>query len=792
MQNRTKIGILTFYDTINYGAALQAYALQQALISLGADPEFLSYVRRRSNTLPNNSNKLSSLFKGNFKGRINMLIHLKRTLKIKKCFKDNTIGFKGFQEEYLHCSREQYYKNEDFKYANCTYDGFITGSDMVWTPLTQNLYPYFLQFADRQKRYSYAPSLTGCERFSEETIQTIKKYLMGFDLISCREQEGVDFVKSITGKDAVLNVDPTLLFNKSQWRNLLNIPFNKNTKKYILCYTFGGLSKSLRKEVYRIARENNLDVRYVPMTQEEMYSELKKGNRGPFGPKEFVELFFNASFVVTNTFHGFLFSLISELPFVVIRREIGNAWKANETRISNLMELIGITDRYIECDSKIDNSFLNINYNSINSIIEKQRQDSFSYLNTVVDAISKNKFNHSGIVMTNIRELSSNRCTGCNLCSLICPFNAIRMKEDNEGFLKPYVDDSLCKECGKCAKMCPSIHDTEKQYPIDSKLCLSKDTAIENCASGGFFYTIAKYYIEHLNGFVYGVVFDKNYNCLHIEASSLKELEPMQNSKYIQSYVGTCYVQVKKRLQEGRHVLFSGTPCQIAALKSYLNRDYNNLLLIDIVCHGVPSPGFWKSYINEYQKKDIINYYMFRNRANKRTWNPGSNHLRRGTQESTISVSSGVKHIPAQNDPYYGPFVRCESYRLSCYYCKYASNERVGDITIGDCDSEKKYPSFYPFESKSIVLINNQKSLDIWNKISDLFYFTQLDYREEVKANLTLGRAPKMPLARDYIYKDLSSLSWSSFSKKYSSRPNKYIKCIYFMANKIVKSFFHN
>lgn len=358
----------------------------------------------------------------------------------------------------------------------------------------------------------------------------------------------------------------------------------------------------------------------------------------------------------------------------------------------------------------------------------------------------------------NIRRLPQRSCTGCNLCMLICPFGAIQMTHTKEGFVIPSVDSLLCRECGKCAKLCPSVHPLEKKHPIDTKLCVSKDSIINTSASGGLFITIAKHFIENLHGVVYGVVFDNEFTVKHTEATTIEQLRPMQNSKYVQSIVGNTYTLAKDNLQRGKYVLFSGTPCQIAALKSYLGKDYETLLTIDIVCHGVPNQEFWKRNL-KLEGNGVIGY-RFRTRQNRQKG--------KTTLEATMLSKSGSKQIRWQDDPYYCSFIKNESFRESCYKCQYANQYRVSDITMGDCDSVLDYPDFYPTESKSIALINTDKGLAFWESIKHLFEFTHLDYEKEAEVNTPLRMPSHRPKRRDVIYQDLASLPWFIFKYKYT------------------------
>lgn len=391
-----RIGIMTFYAVQNYGAALQAFALQQLLKNGGAQSELIRFYDKHNEKPAQNNSiayRLQVVFHNFIKdpsGFIDSYIHRSRTRKIRETQKGKARAFTSFREQHFNLSQEAYTDYESLKQSNSVYDGFVSGSDMVWTPIGQNLQAYFLQFADQGKRFSFSPSMTGCASYSKEVRQSIRTYLQGIDLISCREKEGVDYVKQETGREALLTIDPTLLLSKEDWCRELSIKISKPTKPYILCYMFGGLPNPIKKEVYRQAKAKGLDVRFVAMAKEEILSELKYNNQPFYGPKEFVELFLNASFVVTNTFHGFLFSLISENPFVVIHREKGNAWKANESRISNLMDALGIADKYLEWEQSISDKYFDMDYSPIQEKVKDMRRISLDYISSIVEISSKN------------------------------------------------------------------------------------------------------------------------------------------------------------------------------------------------------------------------------------------------------------------------------------------------------------------------------------------------------------------------------------------------------------------
>lgn len=773
---------MTYYAVQNYGAALQAFALQQSIKRMGAAPELIRYFDKHNESRPHKGEHgVFHILKDRIY-RNEVLFHFRRFLRVRRHAVSNSVAFASFRNDYLIISKEPYYDWEDLLQSNSHYNGFVVGSDMVWTPIGQNLDAYFLQFADVGKRFSYAASMTGCAGYTKDDIEKILSYISTFTRISCRENEGVDFIKDRISKDAQLVCDPTLLLDKEDWIKELSLQEYSKSSPYILCYMFGGVPKIVKDDLQRLAHEKKLIIRYVPIFPEELDVEISLGNTGPCGPKEFAELFLNASFIVTNSYHGFLFSLINEKPFLVYHRDNNNKWKANESRISDLLTILGINERYVNIERKIDEGDLKLDYSKINVTLQQLRESSKAYLRSILNDIACQPLKEEVYAYTHVGYLSKKSCTACGACEQICPFHAISMIEGDEGFVYPQVNEDLCRKCNKCVKHCPSINKIYKTMPLETILVVSKDKLREKSASGGAFITIAKYFIDELNGVVFGCILDKYMTCRHAEAVTIEELLPMQNSKYIQSNVGDCYKMAEMRLIEGRHVLFTGTPCQIAGLKTYLSKDYDNLLTVEIICHGVPNQKYWKQYIENLRRAGEVNSYFFRNRANRATYE--------ATFEATFEVKGKTKHIYCLKDPYYGPFVKSESYRPSCYYCQYARMERQSDITIGDCDSNNYYPDFYPLEEKSIILLNTSKSLLTLKELQDKFNTTSLDYKIESMINTPLSHPSYMPLLRDELYKDLEKLSWRKFENKYSEK-EKLLRKVFRIPFRLVKRFIH-
>lgn len=282
-----------------------------------------------------------------------------------------------------------------------------------------------------------------------------------------------------------------------------------------------------------------------------------------------------------------------------------------------------------------------------------------------------------------IPELTPSKaeCCGCKACANACSRNAITFLPDEHGFEYPHIDADKCIECGKCLKACDFKKSEQQGVPMRTPLegyaarHIDKDV-YSNSTSGGVFSALAQWVIDK-GGVVFGCTFSDNWRPIHTEADCMEDVIPMRGSKYVQSDTGFVYQKVKTELQEGRWVLFSGTPCQVAGLYAFLGKtDTEKLLTIDIVCHGVPSPLVFKSYIqyleDKYHKR--VKTFQFRNK--KRGWpNPS---VAVGFDDGSSKTWSVVR------DMYYEAFHYAMLQRPGCLECKYATSKRVGDITLGD------------------------------------------------------------------------------------------------------------
>lgn len=262
-------------------------------------------------------------------------------------------------------------------------------------------------------------------------------------------------------------------------------------------------------------------------------------------------------------------------------------------------------------------------------------------------------------------------------------------------------------------------------------------------------------------GYVCGVILDKGLNVEHLLTNNKNDIKAMKGSKYVQSNLKNCYANIKKMLELNKSVLFSGTPCQVAGLRLFLRKDYLNLFCVDIVCHGVPSPTFFKKHI--YKNYGTIDSLKFREK-NKFEGSEYKFVLKQKNHKT--------KEIYATDDPYYSAFILGKSFRECCYNCEYTKLQRVGDITIGDCGNMKLYNSFSYGEVASSVFINSEKGYFLWDKIKNKLNFQDAELKKEVEKNKQLRVPMERKKERDEIYLDFNQLSVKDFSKKYKIGTN--------------------
>lgn len=313
---------------------------------------------------------------------------------------------------------------------------------------------------------------------------------------------------------------------------------------------------------------------------------------------------------------------------------------------------------------------------------------------------------------------SPEKCCACGACLNICPKDAISFQADKYGFHFPLIDESQCIGCGKCVSVC-DFHNEEtelRRTPIRGYAAVLRDRVrLKQSASGGVFWAVAEWIIKK-SGCVFGCVWDSEMNPVHVCAESIEQLAPMQGSKYVQSDIGLAYRQVKKKLEEDRYVLFTGTPCQVAGLKSFLkNKSFERLFTIDLVCHGVPNNAFFHQYIGFLEKQYDAKVIDFHFRHKRPDWLNGCIWVKFKKKNKTFT-----RELFHKESLYFKMFTqKNQCCRLSCAECKYACSHRVGDMTMGDFWGFDKAGITLKYnKGLSCVLVNDARALSIIDELN--------------------------------------------------------------------------
>ena len=264
-----------------------------------------------------------------------------------------------------------------------------------------------------------------------------------------------------------------------------------------------------------------------------------------------------------------------------------------------------------------------------------------------------------------ILHKDKSKCYGCRACEKVCSHNAITMEPDDEGFLYPILNESLCVNCGLCKNVCPHDNDFSADEPLSVyALQNSSEDVLSGSSSGGAFSALADYVTEN-NGAVCGCVFDDNFRAIHTVTENTAVIEKMKGSKYVQSDTANSFKEVKVRLENGQRVLFTGTPCQVDGLKRFLKKDYENLITVDLICHGVPSPLLLSEYIKTTEKKKgKITDLKFRDKLRNGWRSEGTVVYKMGGKKKVLTIS------PFKDRYYNLYYIRNSVSRMCCYSCK--------------------------------------------------------------------------------------------------------------------------
>ena len=364
------------------------------------------------------------------------------------------------------------------------------------------------------------------------------------------------------------------------------------------------------------------------------------------------------------------------------------------------------------------------------------------------------------------------QCCGCAACANICPKNAISMKEDSAGFIFPEVDESLCVNCGRCIDVCV-FSEKEKGAGDESKVFAAvnteKDVLLQS-SSGGIFTALANAVLDK-SGAVFGAAWNNELKLEHICVENKADLAKLRGSKYVQSSTGDCYRQAEEILKDGRTVCYCGTPCQIAGLKAYLGKEYENLYTIDLVCHGVPSTKMLHDDLKAVagEKYSSIKNIKFRDKS--RGWGV----------KGSLEFDNGSLKYHAGSSPYYFYFLKGEVYRESCYHCRFPGENRQGDITLGDYwgikqDLIAKLGNINADEGVSCVLVNSEKG-GKWLSEAKNISLAISDRNSAEKRNRQLTHHSEPLPEHETLLKGYIQGGYSAFEQGYKKHTKDHIVC---------------
>ena len=371
-----------------------------------------------------------------------------------------------------------------------------------------------------------------------------------------------------------------------------------------------------------------------------------------------------------------------------------------------------------------------------------------------------------------IRIINKDDCCGCSACEQICPKHCITLTTDEEGFLYPRADTGICIDCGLCEKVCPVINQRQPKRPLNVYAAINPDEEIrQKSSSGGIFTALAKNVLSE-GGIVFGALYDSNWEVIHGYVSSVNDLYKLRGSKYVQSRIGTTYQEVESFLKSGNKVLFSGTSCQVAGLNNFLRKEYDNLLTVEVVCHGVPSPLLWKEYISSLKSLATIKGVNMKDKSEG--WKG---------YKITIEGENETKSERASINKYMLAFSQNLSLRPSCFQCPAKQGKSGSDITLADYwGVENLIPRMYDDKGTSFVCVNTLKGQSLFERLS--LNKEIANYEASIPYNTCIIKSTAEPLQRAKFWNQYKEKGIDALKELKPYKPNIVIRAIHWLERK--------
>lgn len=710
-QAKGSVGIMTFHWAANYGAVLQAWALQHFLEQHHYHVELIDYVPKTHRIT------LLRCFMTRHPDKMySRLVEYRREQKMK-----------SFRKEHMHLSKRKYSHQEELIHHPPEYEFYVSGSDQIWNPTFTmdgragvNL-SYFLRFAPVGKKKIAVASSFGAKKLPTAMEAIIKEQLKSFAAVSVREEEAKAILERLDVNTTCI-LDPTLLFNADVYQALL--PGNAATHKTIFQYMLHN------QDCFGDFVSDKLSVAKGLLVDKSKYVSVE----------EWLQKIRNASIVVTNSFHCVVFSILFHKPFIAIDVEGAEM----SSRITTLLSKVGLSERFLKQPVSED-AFMNlpeINWVIVDEKVQKHREQTQHF---ILQALTSSE---------TIEQIPESKCTGCGLCAQICPKSSIKMEENQRGFVFPRVDKSTCINCGLCVAKCivnqkqPS--GSQNQTTVQAFACWHNDSRIRlSSSSGGAFSALAETVFQQ-GGTVFGASFVDSMRLAHVKTENMKELASLRGSKYMASDISACFQEIRTQLDCNKKVLFCGTPCQIAAIRQFIG-ERDNLFCIDIACHGIPSGKVLREYCKDINKNSgkLVDHIDFRNK--KYGWVRFScTYFDKDHQEIISEVVDESNYMSGYIDNLF--------LRDSCETCRFARIPRVGDLTLADCWYMVHKKLDQDDKGITAVLVNTAKGKALFDAACDKMNVL------EVSIDDVIGGTPT--LVRPSGSNKNKPLFWQCFEKK--------------------------
>ncbi len=675
-EKKYDVGIMGFWYGCNYGSIMTYYALNNVVASLGKS-----------------------------------VLMLDKHIFVENDVERGATHSRRFAEEHYDISKQ--YRAEDLHELNNLCDTFLLGSDQTWNYWISKhfgKYFYFDFVDDDKKKLAYAVSFGQSEDHAPEKERRVISGLMSrMDGISVREEDGVRICCEDYGVKAKYVIDPVFLANPEIYKPLIEKSSHREEEPFIVTYILDPTpekceaARHIAKKLGGIKIISLLDGLPWKFKANKAKTTLPNCIEN-LQVEDWLYYLSHAEFVLTDSFHGSAFSIIFKRRFISLTNELRGL-----SRFKSLAGMFDFEDRLVEDPKRImkDDSLMeSLDYAKVDAVIEKERARCIEWLKTKLDEQKKSpeeldiKCSPLSKVIT--KNLNMKMCVGCGACMSACPKEAIKLEPDDMGYYRANVSYSKCVDCGICTKVCPAHHLPERKNekkPKCYEFMAANEKTLMSSSSGGAFSVFAEEAFRR-GGVVAGAAWRDKYSVEHILIDNKDELLKLKKSKYMQSYMGNIFRTIKNSLEDDKFVLFSGCPCQVAGLKKFLGIEYENLLLIDILCSHAPSAMFFRKYAQQAFPEGFKDF-SFRTKAFGHDCislevvdNNGYIHLRHGRKE----------------DDYERAFHSHTMCSKHCENCNFQEVPRYGDITIGDFWGLGKYDKVADAQKGvSVVLCNNAK-----------------------------------------------------------------------------------